>query len=471
MDTRQIRFTAILLTLICLLFLLANCRKKDTVDPDSSLKLSFSADTVFFDTVFTTIGSVTQALIVYNDHDRKVNISSISLAGGNGSEFRLNIDGSAVLTAQDVEIAGHDSLFIFVRVTVDPNNQNLPFIVRDSILFHTNGNEQDVKLVAWGQNARFHKEENLAGNQVWDSLLPHVIFGYLRVDTLASLTIMPGTKVYFHKDALLSVLSNASLKVFGNLDHPVRFQGDRLDPFYRDLPGQWKGIFLERGSVENEINYGIIRNGIYGIVVDSMPGVAGPALTLDNTIIRNTAGEGIFAYSTSIVSINCVIANNGGSALYVEKGGSYDFRQLTIGNYWTRSVRTAPSLVLSNYTYNMYGEKITYPLEKAYFGNTIIYGSNPEEMGLYFDETADSSCQFDHCLIRTEEGSFDPGRYIGCMVNEDPLFINPAEYNFHIDSLSPAIDKGIQLGIFFDIEGNRRGTTPDLGAYEWTPAR
>jgi hypothetical protein len=449
-----------------------SCRKSEKVDTDPSLRLDFSTDTIFFDTVFTTIGSVTQRLMVYNNNDHKLVISSIALAGGGNSCFRINIDGTPSLSISNVGIDGHDSLFIFIRVTVDPTGQGTPFIIADSIVFTVNGNLQDVKLVAWGQNAIFHKQEELAGNAVWDSLKPHVIYGYLRVDTSSTLTILPGSKIYFHMGSYLALSHLSSLKILGNLAHPVRFQGDRLDPYYRDLPGQWDGILLESGSRDHEINYAVVKNGTRGIGIDSATVAGTPMLKIDNTIIQNMTYDGIFAYASSILSTNCVIGNCGGSALDLTFGGSYDFRQLTIGNYWGSSVRVSPSLYLSNFTYDNLGNRRMNALSNAYFGNCIIAGNQDEEILPDKDDAAQFQFAFDHCLLTTQINTGqDPQHYISCLVNEDPLFLDVQDFDYRIDSLSPVIDKGIQVGVLYDILGVERGSTPDLGAYQWVPSR
>jgi hypothetical protein len=468
---RSLTTRSFLLFLFAISLFAASCRKRDTVDSDPSLMLSFSTDTVFFDTVFSSIGSVTQRLTIYNKNDGKLKISDIMLAGGTSSNYRINIDGIPVLEAQNIEIPGHDSIFIFVRVTVDPNSENTPFVVRDSIVFLTNGNQQDVKLMTWGQNARFIKYGVIEGNQVWDSLKPYVIFGYARIDTSSSLTIMPGTKIYFHWNSSFIVSSDATLKILGAREHPVRFQGDRLDPFYRDLPGQWGGIYLERGSSDHEIRYAIIKNGTFGISVDSATATGDPMLLLDNTMIYNTTTDGLYAYSTKILSTNCVIGNCGGAAIDVVKGGYYEFRQLTVANYWSASVRFVPSVYLSNYTGDGWGGTIPAPLEKAYFGNTIIYGTEEDEILLDIADGIQFDYMFDHALLKTSMDVTPATHFTACIANEDPLFTDPVAADFHIDTLSPAIGKGIPMGIPLDLDGNARGNEPSLGAYEFIPGK
>ncbi|MDP4281267.1 MAG: hypothetical protein Q8867_03875 [Bacteroidota bacterium] len=451
----------------CFIF---SCRKEDKIDTSPAYKLTFSTDTVYFDTIFSTIGSVTQQLRVFNNNNHKLNISSIRLAGGESSNFRVNINGNSSLYVTNVEIPAHDSIFIFVKVTVDPKNKNLPFIVSDSLLFMTNGNQQTIKLVAWGQDAIFHKKEVLKGSVTWDSTLPHVIYGPLRVDTSANLTIMPGTKIYFHKSSYLVVSKDATLKILGNLDHPVRLQGDRLDPYYCDLPGQWDGILLEKGSKDDEIDYAIIKNGNWGIEIDSSTS-NNPMLKLDNTIIQNITNSGLYAYATSITSTNCVISNCGASALALTFGGSYDFRQLTIGNYWVNSVRLGKSLYLSNYTYDNYGNKKYNPMNNAFFGNCIIYGNDDEE--IQYDTVPSVGFQhvLDHCLLKTQLRLTNTQYYPGSFANKEPGFVNPDNYDLRIDSTSAAIGKGVNRGVLYDLKGIQRPDPPSLGAYEYVKTR
>jgi hypothetical protein len=469
MCSKVSRFSLIPLVIFTLIFGFS-CRKKDKADSNPAFKLTFSTDTVFFDTVFTTVGSVTQRLMVHNYNANKVLVSSIRLAGGSSSVFSLNIDGTPASSVSDVEIPAHDSIFIFVKVTVNPNSQNLPLIVTDSILFSTNGNLQQVELVAWGQDAYFYKNKNLTGNETWDSIKPHVIYGYLRIDTGSSLTISAGTKLYFHKSAYLEVSDLSSLTVNGVLGHPVWFLGDRLDEFYRDLPGQWDGIYLRKGSKNNDFNYAIIKNGNFGIYVDTAINPDEHMLNINNSIIQNMVAYDIYAYSTNIIATNCVLGNCGGSALAINFGGSYDFRQMTIGNYWSGSVRQSAALYLNNYYYDTTGVKHYNPLTNAYFGNVIIYGDQDEELNLDGDAASQFSYYFDYCLLKTHKNANDASHYNTCIVNKDPGFVDVQKYDYEIDSISPARQKG---KFFNDIPMDINGTFWDnpraIGAYEYVP--
>jgi hypothetical protein len=288
----------------------------------------------------------------------------------------------------------------------------------------------------------------------------------LRIDTNSSLTILPGARVYFHKDAKMNISFGSSLKINGTLDHPVRFQGDRMDPFYKDLPGQWSGIYLERGSIDHEVTHAIVKNGVLGFSVDSLGANSRPMLKVSNTIIQNMSSVGIYAYGTSIEGVNCVIGDCGGPCLSLNYGGLYDFRYLTVANYWYASVRRSPSLYLSNFSYNGQGTKVMNPLTAA-FTNAIVYGSEDDEIQMDSVAAVKFEFTFDHALLKTRHKTTDPSRYINCMVNKDPEFVNISELNYQIDSISPAIGKGKDLGIPFDIRGNTRSITPALGAYEY----
>ena len=114
--------------------------------------LSFSTDTVSFDTVFTSISTSYRSFRIYNRNKKSVNISSIRVADAEHTGFQINVDGISGESFSDVEIRGKDSIFVFVKMKVDPTDRNNPIEIKDSIIFVTNGVAQDVKLRAYGQD-------------------------------------------------------------------------------------------------------------------------------------------------------------------------------------------------------------------------------------------------------------------------------------------------------------------------------
>lgn len=476
-------FNYLVVLLLALLLINTSCQKEENFDTSPDVKLSFSSDTIIFDTVFATVGSITQQIRVYNPSKDRVKISSIKLANGNDSRYSINVDGQPGTQFNDVEIPAKDSIFVFARVTIDPGDASLPFIVTDSIVFETNSNVQDVDLVAWGQNARFvlwdterpglPKYKIIAGEGVdttWTNDLPIVVYGYAVVDSTGSLTIQAGTKVHFHSGSGLWIYKGGSLKVLGTLEEPVYFQSDRMDGFYEYLPGQWDRIWINEGAVDNVINYAIIRNGFIGLQVETLQQFMGNQLYLNNTIIENMSGAGILSRFYLIAAQNCVIANCGQYAVALTLGGSYDFRHTTIGNYWNYGIRNTPSVYLNNYYIDQNNQTVLFPFNSN-FANSIIYGNQREEV-VMDSQGEDFLVKFDHCLLKTEMDISDPDMYINSLKNEDPMFVNYQENDLRLDSLSPARNIGnpeIANTVPLDITGESRTESPDLGAYEWVP--
>jgi len=441
---------------------------------DPNVKLGFSTDTVLFDTIFTTIGSTTKQLRVYNKYDQPVKISSIALAGGSQSVFRLNIDGVPGNYATDVEIPGDDSLYIFVEVTLNPNNLDSLLVIHDSIIFITNGNLQDVDLVAWGQDVHLINGE-IIETETWINDKPYLVINSMLVDTNQVLTIEEGIRIHFHRNSYLYIAG--TLIVNGSLDHPVTFQGDRLEQFYQDKPGQWNGLRFFPGSHDNKINYAVIKNGIIGIEADTLASLVTPTLEISNTMILNMSAVGILGLGTTIKASNCVIGNCGQYALALLWGESYEFYHCTIANYWGgyESIsRTSPAVALNNYYKDIYGDIQVRPIEKAFFGNCIIYGSRESEFEIDVYPNTVLNYELDHCVTKIDPEKFDlddQTRFKEIYNFEDPNFISYKDGDYQLDTLSAAKDRGLTdyASLFpLDMNGNSRldDDGPDIGAYE-----
>jgi len=481
-----------LFLLSTLVILWSSCRKEEQVLKDTSARLEFSKDTILFDTVFTTIGSTTKQLKLYNKYNKKIIISSIKLAKGASSLFRLNVDGIKGPYVNDIEIPANDSLFVFVEVTVDPQNVNSPMVVTDSIIFVTNGNVQDVDLIAWGQDAHYIRPDTYikglppfsiicgSGKNVnWINDKPYVIYGYAVVDSLGNFSIDAGVRVHFHNNGGLWVYKGGSIKVNGTKEFPVTFQGDRLEKDYlgqdyKDVPGQWDRIWLNEGSVDNEFNYAVIKNAFIGIQAETLQKYLGNKLVLNNTIIKNISGAGILARFYVMESSNTIITNCGEHNVAITGGGDYSFKHCTFANYWKSSTRQTSLLLIANWYKKDENTALLGDLKNAYFGNCIVYGDLANEVAFDGKENALFNYKFDHCLLKIDPAvnTEDATHYNNIFKNNDPGFKDVAKGDYHLIPESFAIDKGdpaIAATVPTDIEGTSRTVNPDLGVYEYKP--
>jgi hypothetical protein len=475
---------------ILLISVLTNGCKKDVINSDGAL--TFSVDTVIFDTVFTTVGSATRQFKIYNPSNDEVNISSIMLAGGPQSKYRMNLDGVPGTAFSNISIPGKDSLFVFVDVTLDPNNLSQPAIVTDSIVFNTNGTIQDVDLAAFGWDADFTFPDvfdNPIGpytfldcNITWTSDEPRVIYGWAVVPDGCTLTIEAGTRVYSHKNSGIIVDEGGTLIVNGTTQDPVYFASDRLDDFYEDQAGEWNRIWLFKGSVNNEIHGAIIKNGNVGVQADSLGNGSQPILTMTNTIIENMAGAALFCQTADIEAYNCVFGNSGQYSAALTLGGDYQFYHCTFSNQWTLGNRQTPALLINNWFEPPSGVR-TFDLTRAYFGNCIVWGNNQTEIGLDENNASLFDFEFDNCLLRINFDDDEPidisdvNEFHEIVYNIDPVFADPVENDFAIDSIisgaynagKPSITNSFPGILGTDVIGNARpfgSGNPDIGAYE-----
>lgn len=478
----------ILWLFVVVLLIFASCRKENEISDNPSLKLSFSADSVIFDTVFTYIGSATKQLMIYNESGNKIIISNLSLGLGNQSAYRINVDGESGNSFSDIEISGGDSIYVFVRVTIDPQNINNPYVVEDNIYFLTNGNEQNIKLVAWGQDANYivadQYIEGLPPFKIvadstetihWTNEKPYVVYGYAVINSYGKLIIDEGARIYFHDASGLWAYIDGELNVLGTVENPVSFQGDRLEEYYKDTPGQWDRIWLMEGRSGHDhvIENAIIRNGFIGIQTESFLRITENKVRIHNVIIENMTGMGIFSRLYNIEASNAVVANCGGYNLAFTGGGYYNFVQSTIAGYWPYSVRNTPAIFLNNYFLDTLDQPVSVPM---YFGfdNSILYGFNEDEFETDMDDGADSLYFFRNSILKTSLDVSNTDVYTDVLINKDPLFLDYNNNDYRLDSLSPAVaygDEAIGATVPKDILDNSRIPIPDIGAYQFLPGQ
>ncbi|MFN0015234.1 MAG: right-handed parallel beta-helix repeat-containing protein [Saprospiraceae bacterium] len=479
---------------ICCLFVFCQ-KERFTTDPAD--KISFSADTLRFDTVFTALGSATRILKIYNPHDESIRIGRIYLEMGGQSRFNLNVDGLPGDSHEGVEIAPKDSLYVFAEVTINPNAPPSisPFVLHENLVFETNGNTQTVVLEAWGQNANYIPSRFSAGSATlytctggewfWDDPRPYVIYGVLVVND-CTVRIPAGTRVYVHgglaktvqdsqviryNDGLLIFQGNGRLLVEGTQERPVIFEGDRIEPEFVTTSGQWTGIWLQEGTTGHRIDHTVVRNSIIGVRVDSAAN-----LTVRNTQIYNTSSSGLIGIHAKIVAENCLFHTNTGYAIQLEYGGEYDFSYCTAASYGVsgEALRMSNALCFDD----LCATYAANPL-RARFQNCILTGGRADQITL-FDRTgvpAEFDYSLKNCLVRVKDllrPNDHPDFFNFCnpclnLQSQDTVFLNISEKNFRLDTLhSKANRYALPLpGIGTDLDGKPRDAMmPDAGCFE-----
>lgn len=449
-----------------LIFVFCACKKESFIT-SSDARIFITADTLHYDTVFTTVGSVTQSFKIINTNNQKLRISSIKLMGGSSSVFKMNVDGLPATTASNIDINANDSMYVFVQVNVNPASGNLPFILRDSIQVSYNGNEDWVQLEAWGQNAHFLRNKSILADETWTNDLPYVIQGFLYVDLNKTLTIEKGCRIYVHADA--PVVIDGTMKVNGEKDtaNRVYFQGDRLDEPYKDFPASWPGIYFGPLSKDNALTYATIKNSYQSIAIEE-PSVNGnPKLTMNQCVIDNSYDAGIVAINSSIYAQNLLISNCGRN-IAITKGGNYQFIYCTIASYSNSYVNhKEPVLSINN-------EGGSGSLN-AVFRNCIFWGEGGQienEVVVKKSGANPFNVLFDRNLWKVTTNPSDINPASTGNFNDQPRFdsidVFKRYYNFRLRDVSPALSKGVATSINIDIEGKSRPVgLPDLGSYEW----
>ncbi len=492
--------------------LMAGCNDIDDYSVSPNHQLSFSTDTLSFDTVFTTIGSSTSYFMIYNKNDEALKIDKILLASGGESGFRINVDGHKGDSFNDIPIWKKDSLYVAVEVTVDPNNDNTPFLIHDSIVFITNGRAQSVLLEAYGQNAYILKGgTTFAKDTTLTAERPYLIYDSIMIPEGVTVNIDKGVSFYMHKDA--KWLIDGTIKTNGTQNEPVTFRADRLNDFsstisYDNISAQWNGMFFGASSFDNELNYTLIRNGISGLTFEeSTPDRK--KIDIKESQIKNMDGNVLWAVNCYIEASNTEFSN-ASDYLVRLSGGKYQFTHCTMANYMppamisnsaTRFIQTltlADNIVYTDKNKNE--EKHSFPLQQAFFDNCIIDGSLSADTtkrysgeimfstnDLYIDGNDEQfNYRFNHCVMKTKK--VDNNRFNEVLFVQNPKVdslkyiksdgknkdgIYDYVYDFRLANGSLGIgkaDRSISEQYPIDRYGVNRLTSefgPSIGAYEY----
>ncbi|MGC4041661.1 MAG: hypothetical protein QM710_12975 [Flavobacterium sp.] len=502
---------------------LSSCRQ-DFVFEASTGDLFFSKDTVYLDTVFTNIGSSTYTLKVYNRSSKDIKIPTIQLGKGQASKYRMTVDGMTGDNNRifhDVELLAKDSMYIFIETTAGIADANpSDFLYTDQIQFDSGANLQKVELVTLIQDAYFifpnktngvidqipigfnddgtvlktngrdlvhnHPDNDDEFNFKTDK--PYVVYGYASVPSGETLHIPGGARVHFHADSGIVVQDGGSLFIDGGysstaaLENEVIFEGDRLEPEFSDVPGQWGAIYLRHGSKDHVIKNLTLKNAVVGLLIEEN---LGTAMAIENTQIYDCSNYGLLATNCRINGKNMVINSCGQASLATIYGGTYNFTHCTFNNNWSSSKQLA--VLMNDYFKDDNGDFFYKPFA-ANFTNCIIYGSNNVEFSLEHRSTDTFAYNLTNCLIRFNNSQFngtglynfnEPANYSNCLVTAVTSNINPDFKDISKNQLSlledsAAINKGLNLSPNFnDILNHARPTSPnpnpDIGAYQYQP--
>lgn len=490
------RGVSILSFLVLILIYTSSCRKEKALLTGGELQ--FSVDTLLFDTVFTSLGSFTAQVKIYNPQDQKVTLSSVRLDKGGNSQFNLNVNGKAGNVVDNIEIAANDSIYVFATVNIDPTPNDLkPFVVQDKLTATLNGSDFSIPFLAYGQNAYYLVDSLITSNQTWKTDKPYVIINNAAVDENVTVTIPAGCRIYVHADSRLLVLG--TLKVNGTKQDSVVFQGDRLDRKYfgnEGYPGEWGGIYFTTTSRNSEINYAILKNcgnstrlgessftpAAIQLNYDTV-GVSGGVdfyqLRMTNTIIENSIGYGVLAFGSTLFAENCLINTCGAQCLATFEGGRYDLNNCTFVTYGTDKVSHIdnPVMALLNYRDVNNTQYVAGPL-LCELNNCVVWGSlETEFVALYRGNTSIDdtfSVVLNNCLIKNKDGVPDGVIANNTIVNEDPGFVDYMGWDFRPADGSRLINAGTNQATQTytppqtDLDNKPRSDGKiDIGCYEY----
>ncbi|MEJ6499700.1 MAG: hypothetical protein QNL67_05470 [Cryomorphaceae bacterium] len=490
-------FLSLLVCFIGLTLLLPSCKPNNLVT-DHGVSLAFSADTVYLDTVFSTLGSSTRTVRIINPTQENILLDRIALGKGDQSPFRFNIDGVPGPEVTDVFLPAGDSLWIFVEITAPSGGVEMLHV--DSLVIQNKEVVQSIDLVSLAWDAHFHYPTKvlvipqpppytdiqipysvLPPMSTWTDDKPHVVYGYAVVDSGGTLDILAGARVHFHAQSGIWVATGGTLRLDdanqGSFDDPIVLEGDRLEPFYDDIAGQWGGllggIFVQRGA-SMYMNHTHMKNGTMGIRCDSVPEGQPANVVLQNSLLRDFSRATIYSGFGHITMQNVVVANAGLYGLYA-LGGRVHADHCTFYNQFP-AARSTPTVGLYNRYDDGMGQFRYRDLNEAYFGNCIIAGNQDSELGLGLGSQAQANYFIEGSLLKLDitptppvYDVSDPNHFFACLFNANPQFVLPTSRNYQLDSASAA--QGIGLAgplsrVPLDALGQARPSLPDAGALE-----
>ena len=416
----KLKFLLLLLTSLAVA-----CSDYESFSNNPSYRLTFSEDTIAFDTLVSTIPSSTKTLYAFNNNGSGMRIRSIQLEDGSASHFRVNVDGRYLADGiwYDFEIFRHDSLVIRIEMTPPEVGNNEPLYFEEKLHFLLeNGARQTVVLTGGSVDAYITKGMIIDTNTTLLTDKPYVIYDSLVVKSGAELTLNEGTRLMFHDKAALHVYGK--LTVLGSIEKPVVLRGDRMDHMfdylpYDNTPSRWEGVVIHRDSYDNQLFHCDLHSSRFGIICEDTeqltPDEKHPSVTLDCCILHNIGGDGL-QFNNCVSSVtNTQISNTLGHTVSI-CGGSHTFIYCTLAQFYPFSANIGDALhLVSSPEGDDYGM-----LRKAHFINCVITGyGNDVIMGENI-VTDSYTCDylFHHCFLNTPAVDNDE-HFVDCVFDQD----------------------------------------------------
>jgi hypothetical protein len=470
------------------------CSDYESFSDNPNFRLSFSEDTIAFDTLVSTIPSSTKTLYAFNNNGDGMRISTIQLEGGASSHFRVNVDGRFLPegTWHDFEVLKHDSLVVRIEMTPPEAGSNEPRYFTDKLHFLLeNGARQTVVLTGGSIDAYIMKEGLMVASD--ETLLtdkPYVIYDSLVVKPGATLTLTEGTTLMFHDKAALHVYGK--LLVQGSIEKPVVLRGDRMDHMfdylrYDNTPSRWEGIIIHRDSYGSHLYQCDLHSSRFGIICEDTeevkPNESKPSVTLDCCILHNIGGDGLQLNNCVSSVTNTQISNTLGHTVSIN-GGTHTFVYCTLAQFYPFTAARGDALHMAS---SEDGSEFGL-LRKAHFINCVITGYGLDViMGEYIPQDGSCDYLFHHCFLNTPPVDEDEC-FVDCiydrdkksdeedkLVRQDNFLLFDAE-NFIYD-FTPMAESKIRTLADPSYQGlptfDRRGVSrlsdeaPDAGCYEY----
>lgn len=473
------------LSALILITILASCQRQPISTTGGNL--SFSVDTLLFDTVFSSTKSSTHIVKIFNNDNKRVKVI-VGLGAGTNSPYTLNVDGNIGKQGQEIEIAGEDSAFVFATLLVEPNNDSIPFVVEDRLTARVNGIDFKIPIIGYAQNAYYIRDSVLTTSTLLTDK-PYVIINNALVGENETLTIPAGARIYMHADSRLFV--QGTLKIQGTATDSVIFQGDRIDRRiyvgdFADVPGEWGGIYFLQESKDNIIDHAILKNGglstmiggqaVLGAMIQLDGGTSGstaPKLRITNSQVLNSKNYGIIAFASSLYAENCLVAECEQENLALLQGGDYELNDCTIATFGRLRYLQRQSGHIAVVVQNFYAvDQNTFVGSNlnSVFRNCIISGNAQNEFIANKRSDWTASLNLDHCLINYKDPLPDWLSVSNVIKSNTSQFQDLDKGNYHLAADNPAIFAGISAGtISTDLDGVFRTINPSIGAYEFVP--